>query len=199
MISMPVEMYTDGSSLHNPGSAGLGWIIRYRDDSNPDSMPEEHTMEGSQGFRLSTNNRMELMAFIRGAQKFIEEHDSGLFKNVTQLNVFSDSEYLVKGITQNWVAKWEKNNWMTSGFGGKKPRPVTNKDLWEQITQIQNTLKQKTVNLALTHVMGHSGHEWNEKADQLATTAASEFAVEVDTVYETTTNEKNNEKNKKRD
>lgn len=184
MITMPVELYTDGSSLRNPGAAGLGWILRYREESDTDSMPEEKTMEGNQGFRLSTNNRMELMAFIYGVEKFLEQFDGGLFKDVTQLSVFSDSDYLVKAVTQNWVAKWEKSSWMTSGYNGKKPKPVANKDLWMKITELQGQLKKRNVNLAMTHVMGHSGHEWNERADQLATEASSESAVKVDEEYE---------------
>lgn len=184
MVSMPVELYTDGSSLRNPGAAGLGWILRYREESDEDSMPEEKTIEGSQGFRLSTNNRMELMAFIYGCEKFLEQYDEGLFKNVAQLSVFSDSDYLVRGITQNWVAKWQKSDWMTSGYNGKKPKPVTNKDLWMKITELQGQLRKRNVNLSMTHVMGHSGHEWNEKADRLATSASSQAAVEIDTEYE---------------
>lgn len=184
MITMPVEAYTDGSSLRNPGAAGYGWILRYREESDTDSMPVEKTIEGSKGFRKSTNNRMELMAFIAASIRFMEEFDGGLFKDVTQLSVFSDSEYLVKGINQNWIAKWQRNNWMTSGYGGKKSKPVTNKDLWEKIIEVQNQLKQRNVILAMTHVMGHSGHEWNEKADKLATTAASQPGVDIDTEYE---------------
>ena len=193
MITMPVELYTDGSSLRNPGAAGLAWILRYREESDTDSMPTEKTMEGNQGFRKSTNNRMELMAFIYGAEKFLEQFDGGLFKDVTQLSVFADSDYLVKGITQNWVAKWEKNHWCTSGFNGNKSRPVANKDLWMKITELQGQLKKRNVNLAMTHVMGHSGHEWNERADMLATSAASNPEVKIDEEYEKLT--KDSEKN----
>lgn len=186
-ITMPVEMYTDGSSLRNPGAAGLAWILRYREEKEADSMPEEKTLEGSQGFRKSTNNRMELMAFIYGTEKFLSLYDEGLFSQVAQLSVFSDSDYLVRAITQNWVAKWEKSGWMTSSFNGKKPKAVANKDLWVKITELQSQLKKRNVNLAMTHVMGHSGHEWNERADKLATTASSQSAVEIDTEYENAT------------
>ena len=183
-ITMPVEMYTDGSSLRNPGAAGLAWILRYREEKEADSMPEEKTLEGFQGFRKSTNNRMELMAFIYGTGEFLSLYDEGLFSQVAQLSVFSDSDYLVRAITQNWVAKWEKSGWMTSSFNGKQPKAVANKDLWVKITELQSQLKKRNVNLAMTHVMGHSGHEWNERADKLATTAASQSAVEIDTEYE---------------
>jgi ribonuclease HI len=184
MITLPVEMYTDGSSLRNPGAAGLGWILRYYEQEFEDSMPIEKVLEGNEGFRLSTNNRMEMMAFIYGIEKFMEQFDSGVFADVKQLNVFSDSDYLCKAINQNWVAKWSQNNWMTSGFNGQKPKPVKNKDLWMKITDLQGLLKNKCINMAITHVDGHSGHEWNERADKLATSASSQQAVKIDEEYE---------------
>jgi len=71
MISMPVELYTDGSCLRNPGAGGLGFLIRYYDEIDDQSMPEEKIIEGNQGFRLTTNNRMEIMATLYGIKKVI--------------------------------------------------------------------------------------------------------------------------------
>ena len=183
MVTLPVELYSDGSSIRNPGASGLGWVLRYYEQEEEDSIPKEVTLTGSEGYRLSTNNRMELMAFIVGARKFIELHED-LFANVTQLNVFSDSDYLVKAINQNWLNKWEQTKWMTSGYQGSKPKPVKNKDLWKMIQEIQGILRSKSILLTMTHVDGHSGVELNETADKLATSASSQKAVQIDEEYE---------------
>ena len=190
MVNLPVELFTDGSSIRNPGASGLGWVIHYYEQKDDNSMPEEHFIEGNEGFRLSTNNRMELMAFIYGAEKFLKQVEDGLFEHVRQLNVFSDSEYLVKCINQNWIAKWTSSNWMTSGYKGAKPKPVKNKDLWLKINDIQKTFKSSGINLTMTHVMGHNGNELNEKADQLAVQASSQLAVKIDEEYEKSTSNK---------
>ena len=173
MSSMPVELYTDGSSLRNPGAAGYGYIIRYYVDKDDNSMPEVKEIEGSQGYRLSTNNRMELMGAINGLRKVINKLEDGTIQPISQINLFSDSDYLVKAISQNWATRWMANNWMTSSFNGKQATAVKNKDLWEQIIQIQEELRSKKIILAVTHVNGHSGHEFNERADKLAVAASN--------------------------
>ena len=185
-VSMPIELYTDGSSLRNPGASGLGYIIHYWVDPDQDGgMPKEEEIEGSQGFRLSTNNRMEIMAAIYGLLTIVEKIESNEWTDVTQINLNSDSEYLCKSISQNWIAKWVQNNWMTSGFGGKKPKVVKNKDLWEMIIELQEKLRTHGINLVVAHVMGHSGNERNERADKLAVAASNDTPNQlIDEFYE---------------
>lgn len=183
-----IELYTDGSSLKNPGASGLAYVIRYLEIANDGDMPVAKTVEGSQGFRLSTNNRMEIMAAIHGLNKIISSLGNiPGFQGVTQINLSSDSEYLCNAINQRWIQKWQQNNWMTSGFRDKKPQPVKNKDLWEQIVTIQNTLQNAAITLVVNHVKGHSGHEFNEQCDKMAVAASTDTSKHmVDEVYEQT-------------
>lgn len=182
MVTMPVSIWTDGSSIRNPGPSGCAYILKYFVDKE-DGIPEAKEIEFSQGYRLSTNNRMEIMAAIFALRKFIEMVEDGTFIDVRQVNLTSDSDYLVRAINQNWISKWQTNGWMTSSFQNKKPHEVINKDLWEQIIQIQDTLKAKHINLVLAHVNGHSGDEYNERCDKLAV-AASDKEMIKDEVYE---------------
>ena len=181
MITMPIELYTDGSSLKNPGPSGLAYIIRYYDlkDPNSNQMPEPQEIVGNQGFRLSTNNRMEIMAAIYGIKVIIEKVESGMFHGATQISIMSDSEYFVNAINFNWIGKWQKNNWMTAGYQGSKPQQVKNKDLWEQIIQLQNKLRLMNINLTLTHVKGHNGNEFNERVDKMAVEASKNQAFHI--------------------
>ena len=183
MISTTIEVWTDGSSIHNPGPAGLAYIIRYFEDKE-DSMPVSKEIEFSQGFRLSTNNRMEIMAGIYALKKVLSLVDDGTLIDARQINLSSDSEYFCKAVNQNWLGKWQANDWMTSSYQGKKSQPVKNKDLWEQIIEIQSNLKLKNITLAMTHVAGHSGIQENERCDELAVSAANGSEMIKDEVYE---------------
>lgn len=190
MSTMPIELYTDGSSLQNPGASGLAYIIRYWVDNNENDMPEPKIIEGNQGFRLSTNNRMEIMAGIYGLRKIIECINNGTInRDYTQINLSSDSEYFCNAVNQRWINKWVQNNWMTSGFRGSAPKSVKNKDLWEQIIELQDQLQGLGITLTLIHIKGHNGHEFNEKADKLAVAASKNNTNHlIDEVYEKTTN-----------
>lgn len=189
MITMPIEVYTDGSSLKNPGASGLSYVIRYWESmEGTTDYPQAKTMEGSQGFRLSTNNRMEIMAAIYGMKKVIDvfQNDT-IFQGATQINIASDSEYLCKAINQRWIQKWQQNNWMTSGFQGKQPQPVKNKDLWEDIINTQAILQNFGVSVTINHVKGHSGNEFNEQCDKLAVAASNDSSKHlIDQIYEQT-------------
>ena len=190
MSTMPIELYTDGSSLKNPGASGLAYIIRYWVYKNEGDMPEAEIITDSQGFRLSTNNRMEIMAGIYGLRKIIEliNTDSN-FQGSNQINLSSDSEYFCNAVNQSWLSKWRQNNWMTSGFNGATPKSVKNKDLWEQVIELQDKLKDLGITLTLTHIKGHNGHEFNEMADKLAVEASNNFKDHlIDEVYEKTSN-----------
>ena len=133
---------------------------------------------------------MEIMATIYGFKKVIEmvQSDPVKFSGVGQLNLSSDSEYVCNAINFRWLQKWQQNNWMTSGFQGRKPTDVKNKDLWEQVVALQNQMQSMGLNLTVNHVKGHNGHEFNERADQLAVAAAADSTNHlIDEVYEKTT------------
>lgn len=186
MITMPIELYTDGSSLKNPGASGLAYVVRYWENNGGSDLPVSKMIEGSQGFRLSTNNRMEVMAAIYGLNIIIKSLQSEeTFRGATQINMSSDSEYLCNAINQRWIQKWQQNNWMTSGFQGRKPQAVKNKDLWEQVVNIQTALQNNGIALIVNHVKGHSGQEFNEQCDKLAVAASSDGTKHIiDEVYE---------------
>jgi ribonuclease HI len=145
-------MYTDGSSRGNPGRGGYGVLL----------MAGEHAKELSQGFRLTTNNRMELMAVIAGLE--------ALKKPQLSITVYTDSQYVVKALTEGWL-----NNWIATDFkGGKK-----NKDLWNRFYDLSQNHTIKFV-----WVKGHADNPYNNRCDELATAAADGKNLLVDEGYE---------------
>ena len=150
---MRVIIYTDGSSLGNPGPGGYGTIMMYG----------KHKKELSGGFRLTTNNRMELLAIIKGLE--------ALKKNGLEVEIYTDSQYVQRAITEKWVFGWEKKN-----YKGKK-----NADLWKQLLPLYRKHK-----VLLKWVKGHAGIEYNEQCDQLARAAAESRDLAVDKGYEDT-------------
>ncbi|MES2776563.1 MAG: ribonuclease HI [Bacteroidota bacterium] len=152
-----VTIYTDGSSRGNPGPGGYGTIL----------MAGQHRKELSQGFRHTTNNRMELMAVIEGLK--------ALKKAGIPVTVYSDSQYVVNAVEKGWLKKWISTNFA----GGKK-----NKDLW---LAYYNLAKAFTVKFIW--VKGHADNPLNNRCDVLATMAADNGPHLVDEGYE---NEANN-------
>ena len=147
-----ITIYTDGSSRGNPGPGGYGAILMYG----------HHRKELSQGYRLTTNNRMELMAVIAGLK--------AIKNNNIPVVVYSDSKYVVRAIEEGWL-----NNWMRTNFkGGKK-----NSDLWREYFQLSKEFKIK-----LVWVKGHADNPHNNRCDELATTAADGRNLIVDAGYE---------------
>lgn len=136
---MRVELYTDGSSRGNPGRGGYGAILKLG----------KHEKELSQGFKHTTNNRMELLAVIVGLE--------ALTKDEIEVMVYSDSKYVVEAVEKRWVFGWEQKN-----FKDKK-----NPDLWKRFLKIYRKHKVK-----FTWIKGHNDHPFNERCDVLATTAA---------------------------
>jgi len=147
---MKINLYTDGSAKGNPGKGGYGIVL----------IAGKHYKEISQGFRYTTNNRMELLAVIVGL-----EH---LKSNKNDVVVFSDSKYVVDSVEKKWVFQWEKK-----GFKGKK-----NADLWKRFLLIY----QKH-NVSFQWVKGHAGHPENEKCDQLAVEASDSKELLIDQGY----------------
>ena len=138
-----VEIYTDGGASPNPGSGGWGALLIADSGVVKELSGNEHN---------TTNNRMELMAAIRGLQ--------ALKKPGTVVDVYTDSKYLREGITA-WLPIWEKNGWRTSN-----KKPVKNQDLWQELAA---ECKRHTI--TWHWVAGHTGHVHNEHADRLATAA----------------------------
>lgn len=147
-----IKIYTDGSSRGNPGPGGFGVILMWNN----------HRKEISIGFRLTTNNRMELLAVITGLES--------ITKKELPVIVYSDSQYVVKAIEEGWL-----NNWIKTDFkGGKK-----NKDLWTRYYHLSRNMKVK-----MKWVKGHADNPFNNRCDELATTAADGKNLSVDEWYE---------------
>ena len=146
---MNVTIYTDGAARGNPdGPGGYGTVIHYVDPKG-----ELHVREFSAGYRKTTNNRMELMAAIVGLEALTRP---------CNVNLISDSKYLVDAFNQHWIEGWIKKGWKRG-----KNEPVKNVDLWKRLLEAK-----KIHNVTFTWVKGHAGHEMNERCDELATTAA---------------------------
>lgn len=150
-------MYTDGSSRGNPGPGGYGTVL---------ISDQGHYKELSEGFRKTTNNRMELLSVIVGLES--------MKKPGASIKVFSDSKYVVDSIEKRWVYGWEKK-----GFLKKK-----NPDLWKRFLVIY-----RKHNVTMEWVKGHAGNKYNEICDKLAVAASHKESLHVDEVYEQTDNE----------
>lgn len=145
---MKVLIYSDGSSRGNPGPGGFGTILRY---TNAEGRTFER--EISQGYINTTNNRMELRGVIAGLQAL---------KAPYEVEVYTDSQYVVNAFNQHWIEGWLKRDWKNA-----KKEPVKNMDLWKEL------LEAKRPHQVTFHwVKGHAGHPLNERCDELATTAA---------------------------
>ena len=146
---MFVRIYTDGSARGNPdGPGGYGTILSYVDSNGT-----EHLRELSAGYKKTTNNRMELMAAIAGLEALIKP---------CEVELYSDSQYLVNSFNQNWIDGWIKKGWKRG-----KNEPVKNVDLWKRLLEAM-----KPHQVTFIWVKGHAGHAQNERCDCLATSAA---------------------------
>jgi ribonuclease HI len=156
---MHVVVYTDGSSRGNPGPGGYGSVLVYAD---PQGL--RHVRELSGGYRLTTNNRMELMGVIVALE--------ALTRPCT-VEVHSDSQYVVNAFNQHWVEGWQRRGWKTAS-----KQPVKNPDLWKRLLAAMDAH-----DVSWVWVKGHAGHELNERCDELATTAADGSGLHEDTGY----------------
>lgn len=158
---MKVTIYTDGSARGNPdGPGGYGTIISYIDTNGT-----EHLREYSQGYKKTTNNRMELLAAIVGLEALIRPCD---------VTLYSDSQYLVKAFNDNWLEGWIKKGWKRG-----KNEPVKNVDLWKRLLKAM-----ELHHVEFVWVKGHAGHPQNERCDELATTAADSDNLLDDVIME---------------
>lgn len=150
-----INIYTDGASSGNPGPGGYGTILIYN----------QHRKELSGGYRKTTNNRMELLAVIKGLE--------ALKGTGHQVAIYSDSKYVVESVEKGWLWGWVKKD-----FKGKK-----NDDLWRRFIPAYRKHKVK-----FHWVKGHAGHPLNERCDELAVEAASGAKLLIDRGYEMSTN-----------
>jgi ribonuclease HI len=150
-----VTIYTDGACLGNPGPGGYGVVLLYNG----------RRKEISGGFRLTTNNRMEMMGAIVGLRALKER---------CSVTLYSDSEYVVNSISKGWAARWRANGWKRN----KKDKAV-NADLWEQLLDLIDKHEVKMV-----WVRGHSGVKENERCDELSVAAAQPKNLPIDEGYE---------------
>ena len=146
-----IRIYTDGAAQGNPGPGGFGTIMKFG----------VHEKELSEGFRLTTNNRMELLAVIKGLE--------AIKKEGIAVTIYSDSKYVVDSVEKGWIWNWQKKNF------AKKANP----DLWTQYIPLHHKFKPKFV-----WIKGHAGHAENERCDQLAVMAAEGKNLTVDSWYE---------------
>ena len=154
---MKVEIYTDGAARGNPnGPGGYGVVLQYRDKNGT-----LHERELSKGYKRTTNNRMEMMAAIAGLEALIRP---------CEVDLYSDSAYLVNAFNKNWIDGWIKKNWKRG-----KNEPVKNVDLCKRLLEAK-----KNHNVKFIWVKGHNGHPQNERCDILATNAADGSELFVD-------------------
>jgi len=145
-----IVIYTDGASRGNPGPGGYGVVLKFK----------QHRKELSEGFRLTTNNRMELMAAIKGLEALKEPGH--------EVTIYSDSKYVIDAVEKGWLKSWVKK-----GFAGKK-----NADLWMRFLHVYQQHQVKFV-----WVRGHAGNTENERCDQLAVASALGDQLLIDEGY----------------
>jgi ribonuclease HI len=153
--SLPkIRIYTDGSCLGNPGAGGYGALLDYGD----------RRQELSGGYRLTTNNRMEILAAIVALRSL---------ETASVVDLYTDSQYLVNTMTKGWAKRWQANNWQRNAKD-----KAENPDLWQELLEL---CKQHQV--TFHWVRGHSGHPENEYCDRLAVKAAHGSNLPPDSGY----------------
>lgn len=150
----PVLAFSDGGAQGNPGPGGYGVVLQYR----------TFERELSQGFRYTTNNRMELLGAIVALETLTR---------VCRVLLTTDSRYVVDGVNKGWAQRWRANGWR------RKQDPVPNSDLWARLLE---ALARHDA--TLQWVRGHRGHPENERCDRLAVAAARGADLAIDRVYE---------------
>jgi ribonuclease HI len=150
-----VTLYTDGACEPNPGSGGWGVVLIYGN----------HRKELSGGFQLSTNNRMEIIAAIKGLETL---------KAPCKVTLYSDSEYLVNAMMQGWVRRWQRDNWWRN-----KEEKAANVDLWGKLLDLCNKHQVEFV-----WIKAHAGNPENERCDQLSLEALKQDDLTTDEGYQ---------------
>ena len=148
-----IQIYTDGACSGNPGPGAYGVIMKFNG--------REKII--TEGFRKTTNNRMELLSVIVALEKITTDK--------YPVEIYSDSKYVIDSITKGWVFNWVKTN-----FKGKK-----NEDLWKRFLEVENKF-----NITYHWVKGHNGHPENERCDQIAVDSIKNLNLNIDKIYENT-------------
>lgn len=149
-----IKLYSDGGADPNPGAGGFGVILTFK----------QHRKEFFGGYQLTTNNRMELMGVIYGLEQI---------NRVAEVEVFTDSKYIVDAINKGWVKRWQSNDW----YRNRKEKAI-NIDLWKRLMVLL-----ETHSVQFTWIKGHNGHPENERCDALATHALNQSNLKVDIGY----------------
>jgi ribonuclease HI len=152
MDNIQVHIYTDGAARGNPGPGGYGIVMEW--------VAKPYKKEFSEGFKHTTNNRMELLAVIEALKKLKNEG--------TYVKVFTDSKYVVDTVEKKWYVKWEKTN-----FKGKK-----NPDLWKLFL-----VEYRKQHVSFQWIKGHNNHRQNERCDALAVAASKERNLKEDSGF----------------
>ena len=155
MADNPLTIYTDGACLGNPGPGGYAAVI----------LDGQNRHEISGGFRLTTNNRMELLAAIKALQSL---------KKPGRVELYSDSQYLVRNYNEGSVKRWKAKGWMRD-----RKNPAKNKDLWKEILRLT-----EVHDITFHWVEGHAGDKENERCDFLSAAAARRKGNPPDVVFE---------------
>jgi ribonuclease HI len=153
-----VVLYTDGACSGNPGPGGFGVVLLYG----------EHRKELCGGYRRTTNNRMELLAVIRGLEAL---------KGRCGVTLYSDSKYVLDALTKGWARRWRANGWRRN----KKGEPAVNPDLWTRLLDLCDGHEMR-----YQWVKGHAGDPENERCDELSTEALARPDLPADEQYERT-------------
>ncbi len=151
-----IKIYTDGACQNNPGKGGYGIVMRYIDQKG-----NIHQKEFSKGFLKTTNNRMELLAVIDALN---------ILKKPCEIELYSDSKYVVDAINQKWLDSWIKKNWKLN-----TTNPTKNIDLWKKYLEAS-----KIHDIKFIWVKGHAQNEFNNLCDKLAVEARSKDILETD-------------------
>lgn len=149
-----VTIYTDGACSGNPGPGGYGVVI----------ITDKHRQELSGGYKLTTNNRMELMAAILGLQTL---------ESACDVTLYTDSKYIVDAITKGWAKRWQANDWKRN-----QKEKAKNPDLWQKLLDLCNQHQ-----VEFSWVRGHSGNIENERCDKLAVQASQQTNLPPDSGY----------------
>ncbi|NAW52016.1 ribonuclease HI [Elizabethkingia argentiflava] len=150
---MKIEIYTDGACSGNPGKGGYGIIMKVT--------KKNYEKKFSEGFRLTTNNRMELLAVIIALEKLTTPQED--------VHIYTDSKYVSEAINQKWIVGWIKKNF----------KNVKNEDLWRRLIPLLRLHK-----IQFHWIKGHAGHPDNERCDQLAVKAAQSPDLSIDHTFE---------------
>ncbi len=149
-----VTIYTDGGCSGNPGPGGYGAVLLYGTNRK----------EISEGYKLTTNNRMEMLACIKALE---------ILKYPCEVSLFSDSKYVINGIEKGWAKKWEANNWKRN-----KDEMAKNPDLWSKLLRLC-----ESHNVTFTWVKGHAGNNENERCDELTNIVRTSENLQIDEGY----------------